>query len=151
MCYLCCLRSAVASYRIITVALGLEPKRGSCGGISSYWNRSSRMSLNRMLVPVQQRKLAHIFEDTGKFTALFGKRKIWLPSFFSQHRRETPSVPACQLNDELHWLIPWSAWLYFVHFEFFGFFAVLDVLQLSFVKLKKTTLLPSFTANQNTT
>ena len=47
-------------------------------------------------------KLAHIFEDTGKITAFFGKRKIWLPSFFSDTGGETPSVPACQLNDKLH-------------------------------------------------
>ena len=49
-----------------------------------------------------QIKLAQIFEDTGKITPFFDKRKIWQPSFFSQHRGETPSVPACQLNDELH-------------------------------------------------
>lgn len=54
--YLCWLRSALASYRVVMVALGLEPKRGWCGEISSNSNCSSRMSLNRMLVPVQQRK-----------------------------------------------------------------------------------------------
>lgn len=49
-----------------------------------------------------QIKLVQIFEDTGKITLFFDKRKIWQPFFFSKQRGETLSVPACQLNDELH-------------------------------------------------
>ena len=74
----------------------------------------------------------------------------WMPSSRGSRARTRPPLTRGLGARTRAWpgrsgMGPWSAWRNFLHFEFLGFLSIFYVLQLCFVKLKQTTLLPPFT------
>lgn len=74
----------------------------------------------------------------------------WMPSSRGSRARTRPPLTRGLGARTRAWpgrsgMGPWSAWRNFLHFEFLCFLSIFYVLQLCFVKLKQTTLLPPFT------